>query len=150
MLKTDSTKANQTSIVLIQHASHVTLSVVRLLTRIKAVPKELDGEVNTEKANLTLHQCSYGIASDPITQLAIVFSALIHDVDHQGVPNAQLVKEGFDIAAIYKNKSVAEQNSVDLAWALFMDPKYSDLRKTIAQTAGEMSRFRQLVINCVL
>ena len=39
---------------------------------------------------------------------------MIHDVDHTGVPNAQLVKEGAEIAAIYKNKSVAEQNSIGM------------------------------------
>jgi hypothetical protein len=31
--------------------------------------------------------------------------------DHVGVPNATLVKEGSHLAKIYKNKSVAEQNS---------------------------------------
>lgn len=31
-----------------------------------------------------------------------------------------------------------------------MDPKYDELRHTIAQTKDEISRFRQLVINCVL
>lgn len=61
---------------------------------------------------LTLFGFYTGITSDPLTQLAVVFSALIHDVDHTGVPNAQLVKEGAEIASIYKNKSVAEQNSI--------------------------------------
>jgi hypothetical protein len=75
---------------------------------------------------------------------------LVHDIDHLGVPNAQLVKENADIAVRYKGRSVAEQNSVDLAWALFMDPKYTKLRHTIAQTKDEISRFRQLVINCVM
>lgn len=60
------------------------------------------------------------------------------------------MKEGVPIAAKYKDRSVAEQNSVDLAWALFMDPKYTELRQTIAQTTDEISRFRQLVINCVM
>jgi len=59
---------------------------------------------------------SFGIASDPLTQFALVFSALIHDVDHLGVSNAQLVKEQSRLARIYANKSVAEQNSVNVAW----------------------------------
>lgn len=61
---------------------------------------------------------SYGITSDPITQFAVVLAALIHDVDHVGVSNAQLVKENDRLARIYRNQSVAEQNSVNLAWDL--------------------------------
>ena len=44
-------------------------------------------------------------------------------VDHTGVPNAQLIKENADIAEYYKNRSVAEQNSLDLSWRLLMDPQ---------------------------
>lgn len=58
--------------------------------------------------------------SDPLTQFAVVFSALIHDADHLGVPNMILMKERPRIAALYQNKSCAEQNSVDLAWNLLM------------------------------
>jgi len=58
--------------------------------------------------------------SDPLTQFAVVFSALIHDADHAGVPNMILMKEKPRLAALYKNKSCAEQNSVDLAWNLLM------------------------------
>jgi len=85
-----------------------------------------------------------------LTQFAVAFSALIHDVDHQGVPNTQLIKEHFDIADIYKNQSIAEQNSVDLAWALLMEDNFKDLRKTICGTSEEKTRFRQLVVNVVL
>jgi hypothetical protein len=60
------------------------------------------------------------IASDPLTQFTIVFSALIHDVDHTGVPNGQLIKEEAHVATLYNNKSVAEQNSLDLAFELLM------------------------------
>jgi hypothetical protein len=51
-----------------------------------------------------------GITSCPLTQFAVVFSAIIHDVDHPGVPNAQLVKEKSPLAEMYRNVSVAEQN----------------------------------------
>ena len=60
------------------------------------------------------------IVSDPLAQFAIVFSALIHDVDHTGVPNGQLIKEEAHVATVYNNKSVAEQNSLDLAFELLM------------------------------
>ena len=90
------------------HASHVTMSVVKLLNRIVAPDADLN--------NQSLHDHTYGITGDPLTRFAVVFSALIHDVDHTGVPNAQLVKEKAPVAALYKDKSVAEQNSIDIAW----------------------------------
>ena len=64
--------------------------------------------------------------------------------------NVQLVKEKRPIATLYKNKSVAEQNSVDLAWDLLMEPQYENLRRQIYATEAEFKRFRQLVVNSVM
>ncbi|CAB9507971.1 Receptor-type guanylate cyclase gcy [Seminavis robusta] len=131
-----------------EHASHVTMSVVKLLSRIvapKAVSSDGEGDFNKE-----LHDHTYGIASDPLTQFAVVMSALMHDVDHVGVPNIQLVKEKAAICAKYRNQSVAEQNSVDMSWHLLMDPDFQDLRATIYSSQEELTRFRQLVVNTVL
>ncbi|CAB9525101.1 Receptor-type guanylate cyclase gcy [Seminavis robusta] len=140
-----------------EHASHVTMSVVKLLSRIVA-PTDLDvvdDENVNEKAFMKsvaskLHDNTYGITSDPLTQFAVVLSALIHDVDHLGVPNTQLVTEETATAIRYKGKSVAEQNSVDESWNLLMMPDYSELRKAIAATQTDWERFRQLVVNSVL
>ncbi|KAL7580174.1 hypothetical protein ACA910_012925 [Epithemia clementina (nom. ined.)] len=129
-----------------EHASHVTMSVMKLLSRIVA-PDLTSNPTDTEEA---LHDHTYGITSDPMTQFAVALSALIHDVDHPGVPNTQLIKEQTSLAAVYRNKSIAEQNSVDLAWDLLMDDAYSDLRRTIYVTTAEFMRFRQLVVNIVL
>jgi hypothetical protein len=127
----------------LEHASHVTMSAVKLLARIVAADVEsADGKVTDDRA--------YGIASDPLTHFALVFSALIHDLDHTGVPNGTLIKEQATIAAVYNNKSVAEQNSVDIAWELLLQPQYDDLRRTIYVTGEEFRRFRQLLINLVI
>uniref|UniRef100_A0A7S3L4M9 Phosphodiesterase n=1 Tax=Amphora coffeiformis TaxID=265554 RepID=A0A7S3L4M9_9STRA len=126
------------------HASHVLMSVTKLMSRIVA-PSHLD-EDNAD----ALHDHTYGITSDPLTQFACAFSALIHDVDHTGVPNAQLIKENADIADYYKNRSVAEQNSLDLSWRLLMDPQFDALRSAICGTEDELSRFRKLVVNSVM
>ena len=104
--------------------------------------REISGEA--------LHDNTFGITSDPIIQFALAYSALIHDVDHTGVPNATLVAEGSRLAEYYNNKSVAEQNSVDLAWELLQEPAYADLRACIYQTQEELERFRQLVVNAVM
>jgi hypothetical protein len=87
------------------------MSVVKLLSRIVA-PQDLNVDENADSHQLAccLHDHTYGITSDAMTQFACVFSALIHDCDHSGVPNAQLVIEGAEVANYYKNKSVAEQN----------------------------------------
>jgi hypothetical protein len=133
-----------------KHASHVTASVKKLLSRIVKVGEGncLGSQTSVDLVDLAGH--SYGIASDPLTQCAVVFSAIIHDVDHPGVPNAQLVKENTRNAQIYKNKSVAEQNSVDLAWEIFMRDEYKDLRACFYQTEEDLRRFRQLVVNTVM
>lgn len=119
------------------------MSVAKLMSRIVAP----DQEFVTENER---HDHTYGITSDPLTQFACVFAALIHDADHPGVPNSQLVKEKTELAEIYKNKSVAEQNSVNLAWNLLMDSKYQRLRDAICVDQQETIRFRQLVVNAVM
>jgi 3'5'-cyclic nucleotide phosphodiesterase len=128
------------------------MSVTKLLSRIVAPSDVLDDyrDCTQNELVLTLHDHTYGITSDPLTQFACVFSALIHDVDHSGVPNAQLVLEKNELAERYHSKSVAEQNSIDLAWNLLMQPEYQELRHMICGTKTELLRFRQLVVNTVL
>lgn len=53
-----------------EHASHVIMSTVKLLQRV----------------------VTFGVMTDPLVKFSIVFSALIHDLDHAGVSNGQLVK----------------------------------------------------------
>ena len=82
--------------------------------------------------------------------LLVYSSALVHDVDHRGVPNGQLAREDPAMAAMYRNTSLAEQNSVDLTWGLFTDPRYRKLQDCIAANTVERVRFRQLLVNCVI
>ncbi|KAL3939740.1 MAG: hypothetical protein SGBAC_005584 [Bacillariaceae sp.] len=134
-----------------EHAIHVAASVKKLLSRIVNVSEGngLGGESSTvDLVDLAGH--SYGITSDPLTQFAVIFSAIIHDADHPGVPNTQLVKEGTKNALRYKMKSVAEQNSVDLCWDILMQKDYKDLRACIYQNESDLRRFRQLVVNTVM
>lgn len=86
-----------------------------------------------------------------MTQFACAFSALIHDVDHSGVSNAQLVKENSPEVALFGDRSVAEQNSLHLAWdLLFDDNKYKNFRRCLLSTKTEVNRFRALVVNSVM
>jgi len=88
--------------------------------------------------------------SDPMTIFAIVFSMLIHDVDHWGISNMQLMKEEPAMAATFRNQSIAEQNSLDIAWELFMTDRFQELRDYIFVDPEELKRFRQVVVNVVL
>eukprot|EP00980_Cylindrotheca_fusiformis_P011777 scaffold2813_cov114-Cylindrotheca_fusiformis.AAC.3 len=137
-----------------EHASHVTASVKKLLARIVNTDERNGLGRSSDRPDATLDLVdlaghSYGITSDPLTQFAVVFSAIIHDVDHPGVPNAQLVKENTRSAQIYK-KSIAEQISMELSWDMLMGQEYAELRACIYQTEEELRRFRQLVVNTVM
>ena len=134
------------------HACHVTMSVHKLLTRIVAPdisPDKFDVIDENELAR-HLNDYSHGIVHDPMAIFAITFSALIHDVDHQGVSNTQLSKENPDMAKRYRDKSVAEQNSLDIAWDVLMMPQFRELRQLIFETKEELMRFRELIVNVVL
>jgi len=83
----------------------------------------------------------------------VLFDITCHfpsDVDHPGVTNAELIKEGAKVAETYNDKSISEQNSVDLAWYLFMDERYSALRGVIYHDEAELKRFRQFIVNAVM
>ena len=88
-----------------EHASHVTQSVTKLLARV-VTPESIDynNMKYKKEGEAKLHEYTYGITSDPLTQFACAFSALIHDVDHTGVPNVQLIKEDKTLAELYRNK----------------------------------------------
>lgn len=133
-----------------EHACHVTMAVNKFIKRI--VCPDIDNADDTNKADIAskLHDYTHGITSDPLTVLAIVFSALIHDADHRGVSNVQLIKEQKAMAAMYRNKSVAEQNSVDISWELLMSDQFTALRAILFTSQDELDRFRQVVVNVVL
>jgi hypothetical protein len=124
------------------HATHVVLSVNKLLSRINAPDFEGGDEA--------LYTHTYGITSAPLTWFAVILCALIHDIDHSGVSNTQLLKEKSPLVYLYQQKSVAEQNSFDIGWDLLMEDGYKNLRRAIYTTTGEFKRFRQLTVNGVI
>jgi 3'5'-cyclic nucleotide phosphodiesterase len=54
------------------------------------------------------------------------------------------------MAEAYQNRSIAEQNSIDLAWCELSREKYQNLTKCICATENELRRFRQLTVNLVM
>lgn len=139
-----------------EHASHVAMSSSKLMKRVIA-PDGVDYNQRSihktkrlQAITKEIHETTFGISSDPLLQFAAVFSALVHDVDHEGVPNSRLSQEMTPTAVKYNHKSVAEQHSVQVAWCLFMDEQYGDLRSCICNSEPELLRFRQLVVNAVI
>jgi hypothetical protein len=132
-----------------EHASHVTMSANKLMRRIVTPIDHVDGSSKPFNS-WEFHASTFGISTDPLTQFAVVFAALIHDVDHTGLSNATLVEGKFDVARNFNSKSVAEQNSVAVAWALLMEPRFDELQKCIFHNDHGRQRFRQLVVNSVM
>jgi 3'5'-cyclic nucleotide phosphodiesterase/Adenylate and Guanylate cyclase catalytic domain len=130
------------------HASHMCMSVLKLLSRISSVGATAGNETITAASRH--HEDTYGITSDPLTCFSCVFAALIHDVDHTGIPNAVLIKENGHLAKVFKGKSIAEQNSVDVAWNLLMEDRFRNFRQAIFTNKGERKRFRQVIVNSVM
>jgi 3'5'-cyclic nucleotide phosphodiesterase/Adenylate and Guanylate cyclase catalytic domain len=119
-----------------EHCSHVVMSTLKLL-------HQFSGSRGKKSKR--------ALQIDPLTRLAIVFAALIHDVDHAGVSNAQLVLEGTAEAKAYAGQSVAEQNSITTAWTLLMeDSRFVHLRACIYSNEDELKQFREIVVNMVL
>jgi 3'5'-cyclic nucleotide phosphodiesterase len=129
-----------------ERCGQVTMSTHNLLKQVASCNDD-DG-VPSDGSYYNEH-CS-DIALGPLARLAIVFSALIHDVEHRGVSNAELVRKGDILALKYHGKSVVEQNSIVVAWDLWMDPRFADLRDCIFATDAELKLFRQIVVNSVL
>jgi class 3 adenylate cyclase len=140
-----------------EHASHVIMSATKLMKRImspEGVDWNLEGITNEKERRIEIarqvHEVTYGLSSDPLMQFSVVFSALIHDVDHTGLTNKELVDMKAPVADAYRSKCVAEQNSVDVAWKLLMEDKYRRLRACIFSNIQEEKRFRELVVDAVL
>ena len=137
------------------HASHVVMSASKLMNRIVVLDDVHGIQADVQNAAEGKHidsfeDSTFGISSDPLVQFAIIFSALIRDVDHSGLTNAQLVNESADVALTYKGRSVAEQNSITVAWTMLVEPQYESLRQVIFPTNFEKKRFRQLVVTMVM
>lgn len=110
---------------------------------------------------------AFGLRKDPIAQFALLFSGLIHDVQHHGVTNRQLCIEEHELSLIYNDQSVQEKNSLKIAFYELIKPNYNSLRTVLFGYSSYSSTmnnsvddnmimnsryryFRQTVVNAVL
>lgn len=143
-----------------EHASHVLGSADALISMIKVESEQQDlrSSFSTVSSSISdgigdasdearKHVGNFGISSCPMTHLALVFSALIHDVEHQGVSNKQLVDENNPLAIKYDGKSVAEYNSLDVGRMLLEQEKYPNLRRCMFGDASNLPPEAAKVVN---
>ena len=110
------------------HAFHVTICCNKLLSILIEESIRVSEDFKKKRSTHGLPPTfdAFGLASDPLAQLALIFSAIIHDVDHRGITNQQLVLEGDELAIMYNDQSVAEQRSISLAFSELMRSKHSN------------------------
>lgn len=133
-----------------EHASHVSMSVTKLLARISSKKTIAFDQNNDGKIAQLLAEATFGITSDPMTAFTAFVAALIHDVDHQGIPNTVLATQDVAMNKHYKGTSLAEQHSLDLSWKLLMSSQFAELRSCIFSNEKELIHFRQLLVNMVM
>ena len=64
----------------------------------------------------------------------LLFCALIHDIDHHGLTNTQMIKENVNgLSTKYSDGSLAEHNSIDLALTILQEPQFNDLHEAICR-----------------
>lgn len=93
------------------HAYHVTISINKLVEMI-----------------IMNHGILY---DDYLTHFSLVFSALVHDVAHKGIPNFILVNLEDELAKTYNKTSMAEKNSLNISLDILNEDSFSSLRKKI-------------------
>eukprot|EP00591_Stephanopyxis_turris_P009250 CAMPEP_0195512628 /NCGR_PEP_ID=MMETSP0794_2-20130614/4520_1 /TAXON_ID=515487 /ORGANISM="Stephanopyxis turris, Strain CCMP 815" /LENGTH=551 /DNA_ID=CAMNT_0040640457 /DNA_START=172 /DNA_END=1827 /DNA_ORIENTATION=+ len=136
-----------------EHAYHVTISANQLINMMLTggIKRHIGATNMTRKQVTTLkHFSTFGISSDPISHFTLVFAALVHDVEHRGITNRQLVSESHPLAIRYNDQSVAEQNSLSVTFTLLTEPPFSELRSAIFQTPEEGHKFRQMLISLIM
>lgn len=82
-----------------------------------------------------------------IEKFAMVYAALIHDVEHLGVTNHELVVKKHPLAILYNDQSVAEMNSLAVGLDVLNQPKTKLLKNWNEE---EFRKFRHFVIDLVL
>lgn len=139
-----------------EHAAHVTTSMHKLLSMVSTVENvKASGDRRRDSAEMSYERQkaekkTFGISEDPLIRFAMVFSALIHDVGHTGVPNSVLVEEEDELAILHNDASVAEQNSLQVAFSLLQREDFKDLKRAIGPNPEQRKFFRKRVINSVM
>jgi hypothetical protein len=122
-----------------EHAFHVTISMNKLLDMMLS-----------RRFGEGIVAPSFGLRHQPLALFAMVFAALVHDVEHTGVANRVLATEESRLAIQYNDQSVAENRSLYVAFDELLRPGYRHLRDVLCPEAADHHVWRKHVINLVL
>jgi hypothetical protein len=122
-----------------EHAFHVTISMNKLLDMMLS-----------RRFGEGVIAPSFGLRHQPLALFAMVFAALVHDVEHTGVANRVLATEESRLAIQYNDQSVAENRSLYVAFDELLRPCYRHLRDVLCPEAADHHVWRKHVINLVL
>ena len=124
-----------------EHAYHVVISANKLI----------DLALNSEIHALSKSKPRmFGLRTDSLMHFLMIFVGLIHDVEHQGIPNRQLAMEDDELAIIYNDQSIAENRSLTIAFRELLQKDYENLRQAIFVNSEEYRRFRKVATQLVL
>lgn len=88
--------------------------------------------------------------SDMLTRFSFVFAAMIHDVDHQGVPNTRLIREKDPLVELHGRTSVAEKHSIKVSFQTLFERDYDEFRSTIFSSPQDYLQMHRIVTNVVV
>lgn len=94
--------------------------------------------------------CTHLIYSDTFTKFAFVFAAIIHDVDHQGVPNTRLVLENDPIVELHGGISTAEKHSIKVAFRTLSESNFDEFRSVVFESPDDQLQMHRIVTNVVV
>lgn len=101
----------------------------------------------TQSTNVLLNTPALESVFTPLEQLAALFAACIHDVDHPGLTNQFLINSSSELALMYNDESVLENHHLAVAFKLLQNDGcdiFMNLGKKQRQT------LRKMVIDMVL
>jgi hypothetical protein len=123
-----------------EHAVHVTTSMNKILD---AIVESVDnGQVENGSICRNFWQNSF-------VHFTLLFSCLIHDVEHTGKSNKILVAKQHRIAKKFSGPS-AERNSIQVALELLFRPKYKAIRKAILPRVEDRFLFGKCIFWSIL
>lgn len=111
------------------HACQVVLSATFLIKEYHKTKDQIGGSVD----------------NNPFVRFITVFAALIHDVKHLGMPNAQLVEDKHSLSTVYQG-SFLERQSIQVGLGIFIE-EFPELSTFILQLCPE---FLHLVTSAIL
>jgi 3'5'-cyclic nucleotide phosphodiesterase len=126
----------------VEHCYHVTISANKLLDL--ALNSEIQALSQTKPR-------MFGLRQDALMHFLLLFAALIHDVEHQGIPNRQLAIEDDDLAILYNDQSIAENRSLCVGFQELLQRDYTKLRQCLfVKGDDDYRRFRTMTSQLVL